>query len=159
MNQVVNQYNINEKRYMEWICEEKKEGHRLDFAIIWSVMAIISVVLFFLYDKQFLFLIYAAFCIYFACLRDFVIGKGMFKRLCAMKNGNVWTRTITVTKDNIVVDDGNTVMTYSTLDVVKIDENEARIRVYLKSKGTIRFYKNSFIEGTAEECVCLLRAN
>lgn len=157
MNQIVNRYEVTERVYKQWIMEAKTEGIKLALMLYWCIVAVACLVLSAVYGWPGLFIIVALYAGYRGLLRDFVVEKKMYSTICSGLEGNVWIRTVTVTGETVTVDDGKTLTTYKVTEVVKVREDRFKIRVFLNNKSSLRLYKDSFVEGTADECVNLLK--
>lgn len=158
MAKIVNQYEVTEKRYIQWILEAKKEGIRLAFTIFWSLMFVGNLVVSAVFGWDSFLIILAVFSGCMILPRDYFIGIRMYRRARLATGENVWKRTVSINEDEIVVNDGNTSTTFKTSTVVKVHQDPVKIRVFLNHKGSLRLYKDSFVEGTAEDCLRVLKA-
>lgn len=147
---LVNEYEVTEKTYISWVYESKKEGIKLFFGVFWSLMFLGCIILFILCNQQYLFLIFALYCVYMALFRDYVAAKAFYKKALS-KYGNRWHRIITISENDIVINDGKVVVNYKTSDIMKIVQNENQIRLFMNDNNSIRLYKNSFVEGKWED--------
>lgn len=147
---LVNEYEITEKRYIQWVYESKREGRKLFFMIFWGVLTLICILSAVIFH-DYLFLLFGVYCLYRAVLRDIVVSKAFFRKKISSCNGNKWIRTIQITKDDIVIKDGNTVVEYKNSDIVKSTQNDERIRLFMKDNTSVRLYMDSFISGNIEE--------
>ncbi|MCQ2458039.1 MAG: hypothetical protein MJ142_04805 [Clostridia bacterium] len=158
MKEIINQYEVTEKMYIQWILEAKKEGKRLVFTIIWIIMFVACLVASAVSNWGYFFILMAIYSGYMILPRDYIVGKRMFRKMHFATGGSTWKRTVTVTEDEIVVNDGQTVTTVRTSDIVKVRQDPEKIRVKMNGNRSVRLYKDSFIEGTAEECLHVLKA-
>lgn len=152
MEPYINEYQVTEKLYIQWILEAKKEGTRLAFAIFWCLMTIFCIG-YAIWAESSFFGLLAFYCAFRALPRDLVFAKKMYRRLCTSQGSNSWKRTITVSCNEIVVQDDHTVTTFQTDDVVKVDQDAAKLRVFLRGGNSLRLYKDAFTAGTWQECL------
>lgn len=148
MERTVNEYTVSWELYLKWVFEAKKEGKRLAFTVLYVVLAIAGIV------KQFWIL--ALFCVYMAAVRDYVWAKQNYKKVLAMHGGKEWKRSITVTAEEITVNDCNSEIKIETSRVAKVTQSDEKIRIFLKDYGSLRLYKDSFTEGSREDCLKIL---
>lgn len=147
---LVNEYEITEKRYIQWVYENKKEGRKLFFMILWGVLTVVCIIVLAIYH-DYLFLPFALYCLYRAVFRDFVVSKAFFRRKISSCDDKKWIRTIQITKDDIEIKDGNTVVKYKNSDIIKSTQNDERIRLFMKDNKSVRLYKDSFVSGDIKE--------
>ena len=63
-----------------------------------------------------------------------------------------WKRTIEFLDDNIYVVEATTKCNFYYSSIFKIKEKNNKIFIYFKNKSLLRLYKDTFVEGTWEEC-------
>lgn len=141
----VYEYDITEKMYTEWVMETKKEGRKLVFMILWFVLFVACFAMFFIYNHDTMCLIFALFCLYMGFFRDFVSARVMYNRAVKMQESGKWHRIIRVSDEEIVIDDGKMVVNYKTSDIVRKEENDKRIRIFMKDGTSVRLYKESLL--------------
>ena len=142
--------------YRRWIPEAKKEGKRLAFTVFRAVMAVGTLLYFLLCGHDPLFLFLALYCAFMILPRDLIAGGRMYKRLLSLQGTRHWVRTVTVTREEIVVCDGSSQTTPRTADIKKVTRDERVIRVFMNNGTSLRLYTDSFTEGTPEDCLRLL---
>lgn len=148
---LINEYEITEKTYIRWVYESKKEGMKFFFTVFWSLMFLGCMILFILNNQNYLFLIFALYCIYRALFRDYAAAKALYKKAISAFDDNKWRRIITISEEGIVINDGKIAVNYKTSDIIKIVENENQIRLFMNDNTSIRLYKNSFVKGNWED--------
>lgn len=153
---LVNEYEITEKRYIKWSYENKKEGRRLFFTIFWGVLIVVCFCVSVVF-RDYLSFLFGLYCLYRFGFRDFVVSKAFFRKIISSCADNKWIRTIQISKEDIVIKDGNKTVTYSVSDVIKSTQNDERIRLFMKDNTSVRLYKDSFISGDTEEYLDILK--
>lgn len=153
---LVNEYEITEKRYIKWSYENKKEGRRLFFTIFWGVLTVVCFCVSVVF-RDYLSFLFGLYCLYRFGFRDFVVSKAFFRKIISSCADNKWIRTIQISKEDIVIKDGNKTVTYSVSDVIKSTQNDERIRLFMKDNASVRLYKDSFISGDTEEYLDILK--
>lgn len=148
---LINEYEVTEKMYLSWVFQSKKEGKKLVFLIFWSIMALIAFVLYILSSNSPLFSFMAFYCIFMAVGADFVRGRTFYKQALSMRGTSKWKRSITISSDNIVINDGKIVVNYKTSDITKVVEKGDLIRLFMNDKTSVRMYKSKFVEGNWED--------
>lgn len=143
---IVNEYEITERRYIKWVFESKLAGRKLGFLILWCVLLLVCVLAFALSKNDYLYLVFALYCLYRAALRDLLTAKAFYKRKISSA-GDKWIRTIKINEDELEILDANSEVRYKLSDIVKATSNEERIRLFMNDKTSVRLYKASFVEG------------
>ena len=152
-----NEYEVTEKLFLSWGKESMLKGERLKFMIFWSVLAILMIVFCMIYSGNILFAFLAAYCLYRAFLRNFVMTKGQYRTLVKSHGTDKWIRTITFEDEFICVNDGNASVKYSYIDVVGVREKGNKIWLDTNKQAVIRLYKNTFVIGSYDECLNLIK--
>lgn len=151
-----NEYVVTWKLFRTWLIESMTKGTRLRFLILWSILAVCSMLVF-LADKSTLFLLMAFFSVYRAVIRNFVIGKKQYALMAKTYGGENWLRTVVISDADILVSEGNISIKYLNTDIVQIKEKDDKIWIVLHDKMVVRLYKSAFTEGNWEECKKFLR--
>ncbi len=152
---LVNEYEVTEKRYIQWTYESRKEGKKLFFLIFWSVFTLVCLGMSAL-SHDYLFVIVALYCLYRAVIRDYVLAKTFYRKSLS-DHGGKWNRRITVSQDDIVIADGKVTVNYKSSDIIRSSQNDERIRLHMKDNNSIRLYNDSFVEGNIEEYQDILK--
>lgn len=154
---LVNEYEVTEKRYIQWVYESKVEGKKLFFLIFWIVLTFVCLGAFAVYRQEYLLLVFAVYCLYRAVFRDLIGAKAFYKKASASHEDDKWIRTINITEDEIIVHDGKVEIKYKNSDIVKAVWNDERIRLFMLDNSSIRLYKDAFIEGELEDYLKILK--
>lgn len=152
----VNEYEVTRKLYLQWVLEAKKSGKHLAFVIFWCLLTIVCLVLSWIFGWDPYELLLTFFCAFMVLPRDIILALLNFKKVRSRQGGSAWTRCITVTADEITVNDGINIATFKTAGVTKVTQDDMKLRVFIKNGGSLRLYKNAFTQGTWQDCLSLL---
>lgn len=81
----------------------------------------------------------------------FIVMSNRYKMHARTYGVSEWIRTIEFTEDEIIFTDHTTIIRFP-YDIKKVVEKNNSVVVFFNNNSTIRFYKDSFVEGTWEEC-------
>lgn len=154
---LVNEYEVTEKRYIQWVYESRREGKKGFFLFFWALLMIGCIILFCVYIKDYLFLVFAGYCLYRAILRDYFAARNHYKKALALYADKIWKRIVSISENGIVIDDGRAEVKYELSDIVKSVQNEERIRLFMNDNNSIRLYKDSFTEGDLKDYFDILK--
>lgn len=150
----MNEYQVTWKLYRSWAAENMTKGAQLVMMIIWCVYALPCLVLAMVAESGFksLFFVLAAFGIYRAFFRTFVIAKSQYRRLALSYGKENWTRRITFEDDGINLTEGKASFHYNYSDIVGVRENGNKIWLDASDKTVLRLYRDALVESDWEEC-------
>lgn len=149
---LINEYDVTEKKYINWVFENKLSGKKKYFTVFWLLMIPCFAILCFLDSQRYLYvyLIAIVYCLYRGVIRDYIAGKAVYKKRLATNGTDSWHRIIRISSEELVIDDGKVVVNYKNSDIVKTVANEKRIRIFMNDGSSIRLYNDSFVQGKVE---------
>ena len=150
----MNEYQMTWKRYRSWTVENMTRGAQLVMMILWCVIALLCLALAMIADSglRSLYFFLAAFGIYRAFFRIFVIAKSQYRRLALSYGKENWTRRIAFEDDGINLTEGKASFHYDYSDIVSVRETGNKIWLNASDKTVLRLYRDAFVESNWEEC-------
>ena len=152
-----NQYKITKKEMLSWIKEWRLQGvSNIILFALWCISGAIGFGA--LFAITFLD-VHWIFCFLFLlCLLLFVLYAPLFvllnryHRLSKAYGKNEWVRTTNFADDEIIVVDHTSITKFRYENIKKIKEKNTVIIIFFNNRLAIRLYKDTFIEGSWEEC-------
>lgn len=151
-----NQYTVTQKLYRGWALENLKRGFYLTMSLLWVGLGIILLVLaFFLNSPMYSVCAVLAFlfCLYQGFFRVILSVNMQYKVMAKQYGTENWQRTVELTENGISLYEGTLSADFPYADIVKVTEKDNLVRIRLNNKTVIRMYKDSFTEGSWEECI------
>lgn len=159
-----NEYKINKAVINSWAKEYLLLGAaNIVLFIFWCVIGVVGVlgvafsiavkagaIMVYLYS---LFVVIAIYKLFFA---RFVIWSRRYKFYVKTYGVTEWTRTVEFLDNEMVLSEHTTVNKALYSNVIKIMEKGDRITIVMNNKTVIRIYKNTFVEGSWQECYEML---
>lgn len=150
-----NQYKVTKKLYMSWAIQNMRSGISLGMLIMWVILtAILAVCAVFL--KHWLYWLAAVYCLYRALVRPLLATSLQYKRMAQIYGGTDWLRTVELTEEGILLYENTSSATFTYGDIRRLTEKGNEVRISFGRKGSVRLYKDAFVDGTWEECEELL---
>lgn len=162
----VNQYEVNEKRYLYWLnhpaVKTKQVRIGAIFRMIWTLLGLFVV---FNAWKGFVsgefgfgavFVLLTLYCIYRGFLRGNVIGRNVFRQLAKIQGSSKWTRTIQF-GDKIYLKENTTASEYCYDKIEEIKDMELYFALVYQGEACIYVAKDGFIQGKQEQFVQWVR--
>jgi len=147
---IKNEYTVTWKLYREWLIENKLKGVKLAFLLFWSFMTVATLVMSYFSNFSGFYILMTIYCVYQAFFRDYIFAKRQYTRLVKFCDGENWTRTITISDEEICISEGPSVINCKITDVVRVVEKGNKIWLFMNSDAVIRMYKSAFVEGSWE---------
>ena len=152
-----NQYKITKKEMLSWIKEWRLQGvSNIILFALWCISGAIGFGA--LFAITFLD-VHWIFCFLFLlCLLLFLLYAPLFvllnryNTLSKAYGKNEWVRTTNFADDEIIVVDHTSITKFRYENIKKIKENNTVIIIFFNNRLAIRLYKDTFIEGSWEEC-------
>ena len=94
-------------------------------------------------------LLFSAYRLFFLCYYFFAKRYKMLSKTYGVKE---WIRTIEFKDEEIVLTEHNSVCRMKYANIRRISENGNDIIIYFNDNLSVRLYKDTFVEGTWEEC-------
>jgi len=155
-----NEIKINKKEIMSWAKHYYLEGvaNKIMFALLCMLLAIslAMLTLLFLFGGDwinwYLSIFFLFLAVYKLFFERFVIWSQRYK--VASKNFGVdeWTRTTEFRDDGILLTECTSTMQFKYQNIKKIKEKDNLIMILFNNNQALRLYKDTFVEGTWEEC-------
>ena len=155
----MNEYQVTWERYRSWAAENMAKGARLAMMIMWCVFTLLCLALIIIENSKFssLYFLLAAFGIYRAFFRIFVIARSQYRRLAQNYGKENWTRRIAFEDDGIILTEGNFSLRYDYSDIINIREKGNKIWLEASNKTVLRLYRDAFVESDWDECKSRLK--
>lgn len=106
----------------------------------------------------FLAVLYLSFFVYMLFFSRYVVSSRQYKFFSKTYGVKEWTRTAEFTDDEIILTDHNSVYKFRYENIRKIKDNKDQVIIRFNHNLGVRLYKDSFIEGTWEECKELINS-
>ena len=155
-----NEYTITKKEMMSWAKEFclPTTGNIILF-IFWCIVGIIGLGLLTLHIcigasliNWYLTCLILASAIYKLFIQRFLIMSRRYKVLSQTYGVSEWQRVTEFSDDEITVTDHNSVVKFKYTNIQKIIEKNNIIMIVLNHNSAIRLYKNTFTEGSWDQC-------
>lgn len=155
----MNEFKVTWKLYRSWAMENMAKGSRLVMMIIWCVYTLICLVFMTIDNSAFrsLYFFMAAFGIYRAFFRNFVIARSQYRRLAQNYGEENWTRRIVFEDNGITLTEGNFSLRYDYSNIINIREKGNKIWLEASNKTVLRLYRDAFVESDWDECKSRLK--
>ncbi len=152
-----NQYKITKKEMLSWIKEWRLQGAT---NIIWFVLWCISgatgfgslfAMLFF--DAHWIFCFLCLLGLLLCCLyAPFFVLSNRYQMLSKAYGESEWLRIIDFTEDEIIFVEHTSVRKFGYKSIKEIKEKNKIIIIFFSNNLALRLYKDTFVEGSWEEC-------
>lgn len=146
-----NQYKVTKKLYMSWAVENMCGGISLGMVIMWLVLTAVLIVCAVLL-KHWLYWLAAAYCLYRALVRPLLAVSMQYSRMAKAYGETEWLRTVEFNDDGMTLSEHTSTATFLYSDIRKITEKGNAVRIKLGRKGSVRLYKDAFVDCAWEEC-------
>ena len=153
-----NQYKVTKKLYMSWALQNMSIGISLGMVIMWLVLTAILVVCA-VFLKHWLYWAAAAYSLYRALVRPLLATSLQYERMAKIYGEKDWLRTIELTEDGILLYENTSSAAYTYSDIRKLTEKGNVVRLSLGRKGSVRLYKDAFVDCSWEECKEFIERN
>lgn len=160
-----NEYTINKKTMLSWARKlpENTAPANIILWILWGIVGVISLLLLAIlivtggdWFDWYIAIVLLALTLYKLFFARLITAASKY-RMCVKTYGVAeWQRAIEFTEDEIIVSDHTSVSRFGYDTVKKIQEKKNVVVIRLKSDMGIVLYKDTFVEGTWEECKAFL---
>lgn len=146
------EYIVTQKLFISWAAEGIFKGIRLLFAMIFCLLAGFSFGMILRGFLSFLFFVLMLVFLYFAFFRELNRARKRYNALADEYGGDNWKRTITLEKENIVMEERNVSEKYTYADIRNACERKDHFALVMRSGEVLRIYKSGLEDYTADEC-------
>ena len=161
-----NEYRINKSLIMSWAKEYHIFGASgvITFVlnIVIGLSGLAQMILFSIFGADWtswflaaLFVVYSVYMLFFS---RFVFSANRFKMVSKAYGVTEWTRITEFTDEEIVLSDHNSITRFKYENIKRIKDAGESVIIVFNQNLSIRFLKNTFVEGSWEECKAFLEA-
>ena len=152
-----NQYKITKKEMLSWIKEWRLQGaSNIILFALWCISgatgfgALIAITFF---EAHWIFCFLFLLCLLlFILYAPLFVLSNRYQTLSKAYGKAEWVRTTNFAEDEIVVADHTSITKFRYENIKKIKEKNTVIIIFFNNNLAIRLYKDTFIEGSWEEC-------
>ncbi|MBQ7338035.1 MAG: YcxB family protein [Clostridia bacterium] len=155
-----NEYKITKDLMRSWAKEYHIHGAANIFLfILWCVVGVIGVsgmifsivlhtdwMVVYLYALMFVIAVFKLF------IQRFIVWLKRYKLYSTTYGVTEWMRTTEFLEDEIVLTDHTSVSKFKYSNIQKIKEKSTIVMIFMNNNMALRLYKDSFVEGSWEEC-------
>lgn len=155
-----NEYKITKDLMRSWAKEYHIHGAANIFLfILWCVVGVIGVsgmifsivlhadwMVVYLYALMFVIAVFKLF------IQRFIVWSKKYKIYSTAYGVTEWMRTTEFLDDEIVLTDHTSVSKFKYSNIRKIKEKSTIVMIFMNNNMALRLYKDSFVEGSWEEC-------
>ena len=161
-----NQYKITKEEMMSWAKEYHLQGAaNIVLFILWCIVGVIGLAMLVLlsfiggdFVDWYLSILFLFLSVYKLFFSRFVFWSNKYKLLSRTYGVSEWTRSVEFTDDEITLYDHNSVSKFKYENIKKIKEKNNVIMIFFNNNLALRFYKNTFVEGSWDDCKDKIRS-
>lgn len=149
------EYTVDRKKILSWAKSRRLSTPELVMTVFWCVFAAFVFVYTLFSGMYFLFVI-ALYCLYHGLGRRWLL---LSRRSQALEKqfGQTWTRRYTLREEDILLEESIVSIRTAYDDILRMEEKEDCLLLWLKDNSCFRLFDESFLLGTPEECREYLR--